>query len=263
MKTKKHIDEIRKDDEFIDNYLNEFPDTLIPEFYNLWEKNAPKISKFIDNNIIDGFYLIAIADILIKKRKENLALLKHSNSTSKDYIGASDLSEFIKKYKNGDAVPIRIVIDYKTRFEKGDKNKPRKKEEFKTMDAKTVTIEGRKILKLLFDPYLKDNLQELAHVFGTYERQPLFEPKTFPNTKQEFIAKHNKAAVAKIFSFFNLYPELKEKQKKIHTMKVLVFMDFLDSHDKYKKVAKEKKLKKVLAENEYYLQRYTDLTKVR
>jgi hypothetical protein len=28
-------------------------------------------------------------------------------------------------------------------------------------------------------------------------------------------------------------------------------------------LAKEKKLKKVLAENEYYLQRFTDLTKVR
>ena len=79
----------------------------------------------------------------------------------------------------------------------------------------------------------------------------------------EAIAKHNKTAATKIYSFFALYNEIIEKQKKIYTMKVLVFMDFLDSYDKYKKLALEKKIKKVLAENEYYLQRYTDLTKIR
>ena len=263
MKTKKHIDAIRKEDKLIDDYLNEYPNDLIPELYNFWEKKAKEISVFIDNHKIDALYLTIIADILRKRRKENLVHLKHSKSTSKDYIGSKDLSEFIKKYKNGDAVPLRIVIDYKTRFEKGDKNKPRKKEEFKTMDASTVTIEGEKLLKLLVDPCLKGTLQDLTSFFGTFERQPLYESKAFPNKKTEFIAKHNKTAATKIYSFFALYNEIIEKQKKIYTMKVLVFMDFLDSHDKYKKLAKEKKLKKVLAENEYYLQRYTDLTKVR
>ena len=46
-------------------------------------------------------------------------------------------------------------------------------------------------------------------------------------------------------------------------MKMLVFIGFLDSYQKYKSNAKEKKIKKVLAENEYYLQRYTDLTTVK
>jgi hypothetical protein len=146
---------------------------------------------------------------------------------------------------------------------KGDKEKPRDEEDYKTMDATTVTVEGKKLLKLLVDPCLKESLQELTSAFGTYESQPLFEPKSFPNTKPEFIAKHNKIAAAKISSFFALYPELQEKQKKLYTMKVLVFIKFLDSHAKYKVQAKEKNVKKVLAENEYYLQRYSDLTKVR
>ena len=263
MKTEEKIDIIRKDDKFIDDYLNELLPDLIPYACAFWEKKAKEISVLLENDVIDALYLAAIADILFRKRKEDLELLKHSKSTSKDYLGAKDLSVFIQKYKNNDAVPIRIVLDYKTRFEKGDKNKPRDKEDYKTMDATTVTIEGKKLLKLLVDPCLKGTLQQLTHALGTYESQPLFEPKTFPNTKPEFIAKHNKIAVAKISSFFGLYPELTEKQKKLNTMKVLVFMKFLDSHEKYKKVANEKNVKKVLVENEYYLQRYTDLTKVR
>ena len=263
MKTKNKIDIIRGEDKLVDDYLNELSHENIPDVYVFWEKKAKEISKFLENDLFDALYLATIADILYRKRKENLALLRHSKSTSKDYIGANDLSVFIEKYRNGDAVPLRIVIDYKTRFVKGDKDKPRDKEDFKTMDATTVTIEGKKLLKLLVDPSLKGSILELTSAFGTYERQPLFEPKSFPNTKAEFVAKHNKIAVAKIASFFALYPEIAEKQKKIYTMKVLVFINFLDSYEKYKKLAKEKNVKKVLAENEYYLQRYSDLTKVR
>jgi hypothetical protein len=263
MKTEEKIDIIRKDDKFIDDYLNELLPDLIPYACAFWEKKAKEISELLENDLIDALYLAVIADILFRRRKENLVLLKHSKSTSKDYIGAKDLSVFIKKYKVDDAVPLRIVIDYKTRFEKGDKSIPRDEEDYKTMDATTVTISGKKLLKLLIDPCIKGTLQELTQVYGAYESAPLFEPKTFPNTKPEFIAKHNKIAAAKISSFFAIYPELPEKEKKLNTMKVLVFMKFLDSYEKYKRLANEKSVKKVLAENEYYLQRYTDLTKVR
>ena len=263
MKTEEKIDIIRKDDKLIDEYLNELLPDLIPYACAFWEKKAKEISELLENDLIDLLYLAAIADILFRRRKENLAMLKYSKSTSKDYLGAKDLSVFIQKYKNNDAVPLRIVIDYKTRFEKGDKSKPRNEEDYKTMDATIVTISGKKLLKLLIDPCLKGTLQELTQVYGAYENSPLFEPKTFPNTKPEFIAKHNKIAAAKISSFFKIYPELPDKQKKLYTMKVLVFIKFLDSHEKYKRLAKDKGLTKVLVENEYYLQRYSDLTKVR
>ena len=263
MKTKNKIDIIRKKDELIDDYLNEIPAQLLADLYTYWNKKAKEISEFLENDIINALYLAAIVDILFRKRKESRALLNHSKSTRKDYIGANDLSLFIKKYRKQDAIPLRIVIDYKTIYKKGDTSIPREDDDYDTMSSTTVTISGEKLLKLLIDPCLKGSLQELTQVFGTYERQPLFEPKTLPNTKAKFIAKHNKTAISKIDSFFALYPKLKEKQKKIFTMKMLVFIGFLDSYQKYKSNAKEKKLKKVLAENEYYLQRYTDLTTVK
>ena len=116
MKTEEKIDIIRKDDKLIDDYLNELLPDLIPYACAFWEKKAKEISELLENDLIDALYLAAIADILFRRRKENLAMLKYSKSTSKDYVGAKDLSVFIQKYKNNDAVPLRIVIDYKTRF---------------------------------------------------------------------------------------------------------------------------------------------------
>ena len=46
-------------------------------------------------------------------------------------------------------------------------------------------------------------------------------------------------------------------------MKVLVVIRFLDSYEIYKKQAQEKMVKKILAENEYYLQRYNEFTRIR
>ncbi len=124
-------------------------------------------------------------------------------------------------------------------------------------------IEGKKLLKLLINEFCNTKIQDFANVFGSYERQPLFATNIFPNNKAKFIAKHNKIAAVQIFSFFSPYTELTARQKKIYTMKVLVFINFLDSYEKYKELKTKKNVKKVLAENEYYLQRFSDLTKSR
>ncbi len=257
------IDEIREEHKFIDEYLNELLPDQIESTFEFWKNKAEEISELLGNKVVNTLILAANADILYKKREEDLALLIHSKNTSNNYSGALDLSVFLSKYLNNDAVPLRIVIDYKTRFIKGDKNNPRDKEDLKTIGASSVTIEGKNLLNLLIKEFCKTQIQDFAHVFGSYERQPLFAANIFPNNKAKFIAKHNKIAAVQIFSFFSPYTEVTARQKKIYTMKVLVFINFLDSYEKYKELKTKKNVKKVLAENEYYLQRFSDLTKSR
>jgi hypothetical protein len=135
------IDEIRKEHKFIDEYLKELIPDQNESTLEFWNKKAEEISELLGNKVINTLILAANADILFKKREEDLALLIHSKNTSKNYLGALDLSVFLSKYLNNDAVPLRIVIDYKTRFIKGDKNNPRDKEDLKTIGASSVTIE--------------------------------------------------------------------------------------------------------------------------
>lgn len=261
MKEDKSIKRLRKF-EMVDDYLNQQHVSFIPKIYEGWLKISQEISELCNNESIDLLHLAAIVDILIRNKLFEKQMQQYDQK-SKQYKGAIDLTKFLKEYQNKNAVPVNITIDYKTLYEKTDKSKKRTADNFKEMAATTVVIDGRELIKLLMREIAKDNLIKLLDVFSEYEKKPLFEPNSFPKKQIGFIVKQRKIALTELSIYFEKYPSLIIKNKKIYSGKLLVYMGFLESYDEYKKKANDKKVKKVLAENEYYIQRYSDLMKVR
>lgn len=261
MKEDKNIKRLRKV-EMVDDYLNQQHVSFIPKIYEGWQTVSQEISEIIKTDNIDTLQIAAVVDVLIKNMHYESQMHRYDKK-SQQYKGALDLTKFLNEYQNKNAVPINIIIEYKTLYEKGVKTKKRSAEEYKKLPANTVNLEGRELIKLLMKNIALENLIKLTDVFSGYEKKPLFEFGSFPKKKIAFIVKQRKIALTELSTYFDLYSSIPLKIKKINCVKLLVYMGFLESYDEYKNKDRKKKLDKTLAENEYYLQRYSDIVKVR
>ena len=244
---------------FVKKFFKELTPSLELQIINTWLKKAKVFSNYLENSEIDSMELFAIADILHKKREEDIALLRYSRNAKKGYDDAKEFLQFLNEYTEGKIVLTGIRFDFKRVFDK--ENNRKSVSDLKSGSSSSSRVKGNKMIEGILTTLLEGKIKEKTKVFESYKSTPMFKKDEYPNKKPEFIRKHNRIATKEISAFFDKYQEISIKQRKIYTMKVLVFIKFLDSHEKYLKHAIEKKVKRKLVENEYYLQRFTEFTR--
>jgi len=256
MKNKIKIEKIRKKVPLIDGYLNGLTPDQIPEIYIHWIEISNKFNEFIDNDSIDKVSLSAIADVLCRKRKEDLALLKHSRKEKTDYKGAKEFRQLLNDYHEGKIVIASICFDYKKTHDKNNKRK--KASDLKSDSATPFRFKGRKVIEGMINTLQVGQIDRQLKAFEDFETNPVFKKGEYPIKKSLFIAKYNRIATQEISDFLKKHKDISERDKKIYAMKTLVHIKFLDSYETYKKSAKAKKVVRIMTENEYYLQRYSE-----
>ncbi|MFN6038762.1 MAG: hypothetical protein ACK452_09880, partial [Bacteroidota bacterium] len=80
MKKELNIEKKLKKDKLIKEYFNEASPQIVYQFIDELPKKAESIARLIKNEQIDYLHLAAIADVLCKKRNEDLAMLRHSRN---------------------------------------------------------------------------------------------------------------------------------------------------------------------------------------
>jgi hypothetical protein len=185
----------------------------------------------------------------------------HAVKIKNNYRGAEELKEFIEGYKNKEFVPNMISIDFKPLYKKGDKSKPLDKETFNSQSSTVLKIKGKQLIKFLMSQITAGTLDDTLKAYSGFIEKPPINIKDYPNKRIEFNAKHNKDAI-KILSQFFIDQKLPVRETKVATMKILVCLTFVKSYIDYKKEQRLKN-KTYRSEEEYYISRYTDLSKDR
>jgi hypothetical protein len=259
---KNKIKAIREINPYIDNYLKECPNPEVA-IDNLGLKDKAKgLSNHLENESIDYLHLALLAVVLKERRKEDLALLRYSKDEKKAYKGSKELQQLLNEFTKEKIRISSIRFDYKKLYDKKGNEKSNKT--LKTESSLSLSISGNVVINRLIAALLLDGkLNKELVALSNHENFPVFKKDEYPNRKAEFIRKHNRAAIKLLNLYFDAYNEIPDKQRKILAMKTLVVMKFLESYEKYKMHANAKNIKRILAENEYYLQRYSEFTRVR
>ena len=251
----------------IDDYLNQQHPNLISEAKNRWQQCSQEISVFIKHDDIDLLHLAAIVDVLRNNWKYEQQMYVYYKK-SQQYTGAIDLKKFLNEYQNKNAIPRKITIEFKTLYEKGDKSKKRTPDSFNKMNAGTVVVDGRELIKYLMKQIAQENSIKLIEYFSSFQTKPLSDDETYKKNKIKFRVSNQKLALYELINHFNLYQSIPVVNKKIYCIKLLIYIGLIDSYVEYKRKVELKnsvslKVEKIKDENTYYREKYTDLTKER
>ena len=261
MKTLKQIKSILKKNRYINSYFNESTQEEILQRSSILIEKSRKFSGFLEKYKLDVLPLTFLAEVLRRRRNEDIALMTHSRNEKYGYEGANEFLKLLNDYTDGKIAISSIRFDFKRLINNQGKNKS--KNELKSESAISLSISSHKMIRGLLFSLLHGHAKEKVSVYASYLNLPLFKENKYPYRKAEFIRKHNRIATKELIKLLNTYKKIPLKEKKLIAMKVLVLIRFLDSYEIYKKRAQDKMVKKILAENEYYLQRYNEFTRIR
>jgi hypothetical protein len=256
----KQIDKKILEDPIIKDYY-EFANPLLREHMtNKWVSFGNKLKDEFEVDVINYKHLAAIADTLHTKRSEDKALYLHALKLKSDYVGASEFKKLLERIRNEEVLPFKISIDYKTLNKKGDKNSPRSDEDVKSNSAEKIVMSGFHIVKTLMDLMSDRKIENHLNSMEMFELYPPIDASKYPAKKKDLLTSHARNGSQILADFFSQY-NLEPKQVKLLSMKTLSLIGFIVPHEIYLKNYVPKGRAKARAENEYYLQRYTDLTK--
>jgi hypothetical protein len=244
----------------IKEYYESSNPTLREHIAKKWIVLGNKLKVEFGEDEINYTSLAALADALHTKRSDDKVLYQHALKLKKDYVGASEFRKLLELFRNEEVLPIKITIDYKTLYKKGDKNSPRIDDDVKTNSSEKTVMSGFHIVNALMNLISDRKIENYSNVMEMFELYPPIDVSKYPAKKKDLMTLHARNGSKILADFFSEY-NLEPKQVKLLTMKTLAFIGFIVPYAIYLKKHVPTGRAKARAENEYYLQRYTDLNK--
>ena len=258
--TTQQIDKKILEDSTVKDYYEFANPSLREHMTSKWVSVGNKLKDQFEVDGINYTHLAAIADTLHTKRSEDKVLYLHALKLKSDYVGASEFRKLLERLRNEEVLPFKISIDYKTLNKKGDKNSPRSDEDVKSNSAEKIVMSGFHIVKALIELISDRKIDNYLNVMEMFELYPPIDVSKYPTKKKDLLTLHARNGSQILADFFSQY-NLEPKQVKLLSMKTLALIGFIVPHEMYLKNYVPTGRAKARAENEYDLQRYTDLTK--
>ncbi|MGZ4040508.1 MAG: hypothetical protein ACXVNR_08105 [Bacteroidia bacterium] len=255
----------------LESYRLEFGD--LSYMIRMWESSEEELHNDIG---IDGIDYFQLAFLVTHKRLEmsrDSYRYQIRAFSYKQYRGTTEFMKLLKEYKDKEILPLKISFEFKELYKKRDKGKPYSKEEIETNHSKKVQLDALPLVNFIMDNiHFSDKDMYLIEQAMKDEKNPIPSGtkmagiRTIGDLKKgkrlkDVLSFHRKNACKDVSGFLEKY-NLPERQIKIATMKALVSLLLISDYRDYKN-EKRSSNKRIKTEEEYYLQRYTDIIKSR